>query len=296
MQHATVVSAVGRADLNVGSTANWSDLRLRLISAAVIVPVALCCIWAGGPVFDVMVTLVTVGMVTEVLTLTGTSRGALSLWRYLLVLAWPVVGLAAALRGEWQAAFGVIGVAFIFGPALWAGLATVILGGLSLLWLRHLPVFGLVSVLYVILVVVMSDSGAYLTGRIFGGPKLAPRISPGKTRSGALGGLVFAALAGSVAAYCVSPAGWLGGLIYGGVLSMAAQSGDLAESAAKRRVGVKDSGALIPGHGGLLDRFDALLAVAPVAAILSLASSGKPFWMATPHDWVSALLGGIHVG
>jgi phosphatidate cytidylyltransferase len=104
-----------------------------------------------------------------------------------------------------------------------------------------------------------------MVGRLVGGAKLAPSISPGKTRSGAVGGLVSVVLVGAIAA-------WLGGGAVGSAcliaagLGVVAQAGDLLESAVKRHFGVKDSGDLIPGHGGLLDRLDAVLTAAPVAA------------------------------
>ncbi|GBQ92902.1 phosphatidate cytidylyltransferase [Asaia krungthepensis] len=271
-------------------TANprWSDLRLRLISAAVIVPVAVFCIAMGGVPYRIMLLLVSAGLVWEAMAMAGVSfSGAGRSWRGWLLLSWPVIGLVCAMKGDWRIALGLIPAAALFGLAQWLGVAVASLGGLSLLWLR-LPEHGALAVLFIVAVVIASDSGAYISGRIFGGPKLAPRISPGKTLSGALGGLVFAGLAGLLVAWCGQGAGMLGGLIWGMILGCAAQSGDLAESAAKRRVGIKDSGKLIPGHGGLLDRLDGLLAAAPLAALVSLAVPGQVFWKATPFALWSA--------
>ncbi len=127
-----------------------------------------------------------------------------------------------------------------------------------------------------------SDIGAYVAGRAIGGPRLAPRISPGKTVSGALGGLLAAVLVGIVAALSLAashPAAlWRAGLL-AGLLGVVAQAGDLGESYVKRHFGVKDSGRLIPGHGGLLDRLDALLAVALAASLLALIEGrGVVLW------------------
>lgn len=270
---------------------SWHDLRLRLASAAVIVPVALLAITWGGIVYDVMVIAISVGMVHEGASMLGHSwkvkRGN---WRSAVLLAWPAVALIASLKERWGAGIAVAFLGFIFGAAYWIVLFVSIIGGLALLWLRHLPVFGLSSVLFVILVVIASDSFAYVVGRLVGGPKLAPSISPGKTRSGAVGGLFGAGLAGGCVAAVVAPDTMLGGVIWGIVLGTAGQCGDLIESAAKRRLGVKDSGRLIPGHGGLLDRFDALLAAAPLAALLSMAVVGRPFWSDRPADLVGALM------
>jgi phosphatidate cytidylyltransferase len=128
-------------------------------------------------------------------------------------------------------------------------------------------------VLVLLLIVWATDIAAYLAGRLIGGPKLAPAISPGKTWSGAAGGLAGALVVAVVA----SPGAW--GLAMAAVLSVVSQMGDLMESGIKRHYGVKDSGKLIPGHGGLLDRLDGVLTAAPVAAVLALlAKPGVGFW------------------
>ncbi|GBQ15619.1 phosphatidate cytidylyltransferase [Swaminathania salitolerans] len=273
-----------------GQDARWSDLRLRLLSAAAIVPVALICIVLGGWLYRTMIFLVSIGLVYEATTMAGFRwrRNEIS-WRGVLLLLWPVMALVVALKGEWRVALMLTMTAIAFGAVPWACVAVAGFGGLSLLWLRDLPETGIVSVLFIILVVIASDSGAYLCGRVFGGPKLAPRISPGKTRSGALGGLCAAGAAGLAVAWVFGQGGLTGALAWGGILGFSAQCGDLVESAAKRRAGVKDSGRLIPGHGGLLDRFDGLLAAAPLAALVSLAVPGSVFWKAGPADLVTSL-------
>ena len=126
-----------------------------------------------------------------------------------------------------------------------------------------------------------SDTGAYAAGRAFGGPRLAPRISPAKTWAGALGGMVAAVGASILLGWLMPLAGWvaerpsLALLAAAGALgSVVGQTGDLAESALKRRVGAEDSGRLIPGHGGILDRGDAFAAVA-FALILATVISGE---------------------
>ncbi len=123
-------------------------------------------------------------------------------------------------------------------------------------------------VLFVLVVVWCSDIGAYAIGRLVGGPRLAPAVSPGKTWSGAAGGLFAAVLGGMLVSKMT--AWWAAAAA---VLGVASQLGDLAESALKRHYGVKDSGTLIPGHGGLLDRLDGLMAAAVFIAVYTLAWS-----------------------
>ena len=142
---------------------------------------------------------------------------------------------------------------------------------MALVWLRQPPVSGGANVIVLLLIVWASDIGAYITGRAIGGPHLAPAISPGKTWSGAIGGLAAAASTGLAASLALGggPISWrpAGFAVLIGVIS---QTGDLFESRLKRHFGVKDSGTMIPGHGGLLDRLDAVLTAAPAAALLAL--------------------------
>ena len=152
-----------------------------------------------------------------------------------------------------------------------AGIAAMsLLAGGALLWLRDDPVAGRANVLFLLLVVWAGDIGAYLVGRWIGGPRLAPGISPGKTWSGAVGGLVAASVVGLLAAGLLSDGAAGRAIPLAAVLGIVAQAGDLLESFVKRRLEVKDSGHLIPGHGGLFDRLDGVLAAAPVAALLAL--------------------------
>ena len=127
------------------------------------------------------------------------------------------------------------------------------------------------AIFFLFAVVWCSDIGGYVVGRTVGGPRLAPRVSPGKTWSGAAGGLLFAVIGGGLVS-----GSWNGKeVIAAVVLGMAAQLGDLGESAAKRHYQVKDSGRMLPGHGGLLDRVDGLLAAAIVAGVFLALSLGS---------------------
>jgi phosphatidate cytidylyltransferase len=144
------------------------------------------------------------------------------------------------------------------------GLFYVAIPALSLIWLRE---HGIVPVLMVILSVWMTDCGAYFTGRSIGGPKLAPTISPNKTWSGLMGGVICSALVVGALAYYYQVPYWGAYFGVGAVLAVISQLGDLFESHMKRRAGVKDSGTIIPGHGGVLDRIDGLLTAVPCFAI-----------------------------
>ncbi len=157
-------------------------------------------------------------------------------------------------------------------PFMVFGMVYIGLSCATMIWLRNVSDYGLYNMLTLLFIIWASDVSAYFTGRAIGGPKLAPKISPKKTWAGFWGSSVGAAL---VAAALASPAAlaafgvetiggltWMGYAQMGFVLAMFGQMGDLSISVIKRRYGVKDTGALIPGHGGVLDRIDALLLVA----------------------------------
>jgi phosphatidate cytidylyltransferase len=264
-----------------------------VVSAAILAPLALVCLWVGGTAFQVLIVLASGGLAVEWVQLcrqrvTGISGG-------IVVLGVLAASVCAAL-GYALAGLGVVGgatgLAFAIaargggdfrGPStLWLplGLPYVGLCAIALIWLRANPSAGRSNLLFLLLLVWASDIGAYLAGRLLGGPRLAPSISPGKTWSGAAGGLAAAVAAGLACAFMVQPPDSpLRVICLAAGLGIIAQAGDLAESRIKRHFGVKDSGHLIPGHGGLFDRLDAVLAVAPVAAVLALfAGPGVALW------------------
>lgn len=256
-----------------GAGRRWSDLRKRVLSAALLAPTALLCIWLGADAWTALMAVATAGLACEWVVLCG---------RHPLRppgLAVPVVVLLAgalAVLNQEQLALLALAVGFI---TVWAagrrltlasGIIYVGLAGVCLMWLRGDGAVGRANVLFLVFVVWASDIGAYAAGRVFGGPKLAPAISPSKTWSGAAGGLLAAVIVGMGVAGVAGASAPGRAALVAAVLGVASQTGDLMESAVKRRFGVKDSGRLIPGHGGLLDRLDGLLAAAPVAAGLAL--------------------------
>ncbi|MBS7587962.1 phosphatidate cytidylyltransferase [Ancylobacter defluvii] len=180
----------------------------------------------------------------------------------MLTLALPAGALAAALilRGG-------------LTPRLWALLGVLYAGALafSLTLLRLDLGFGLVAIIWLLAVVWTTDIAAYFCGRLIGGPKLWPRVSPNKTWSGALGGVMFAVGAGMLTVWLAGIESSLLAAPAAFAASACSQAGDLFESSMKRRFGVKDSGHLIPGHGGLMDRLDGLVAAAVLACLIGLA-------------------------
>lgn len=255
----------------------WGDLPTRIASAAVMAPVALGCIWIGDIAFACLVALLAAGMGYEWLQL---CRVPMAPRPVLMAAALPLAVFVAALG---ETGFAVALLALVTGvgwprrrePAdgerlLPCGVPYIGLGAVALIWLRNLPGPGRADVIVLLLVIWATDIGAYGVGRAVGGPRLAPTISPGKTWSGSVGGLLAGMAVGWFAADWLGIAGWQAALA-AGLIGSVGQAGDLLESALKRRFNVKDSGWLIPGHGGLLDRLDAVLTAAPVAALLAFA-------------------------
>lgn len=158
--------------------------------------------------------------------------------------------------------------------AILYGLAAVI----ALLWLRHQPTLGRETVLWIVLCTWATDTGAYVVGRLAGGARLAPSISPGKTWSGLIGGMAWAAVVSAAVGYIFNLGGTASLAVIGAGLAVIGQIGDLLESAAKRSAGLKDSGTLIPGHGGLLDRIDGLIAIVVAVALTRLLIGGEWPW------------------
>jgi phosphatidate cytidylyltransferase len=184
--------------------------------------------------------------------------------RLLAAVTVPLMGMlgVAALAPRPQRAWVAAGV-------LYAGAI-----GLAPIVLRSDVTLGFVAIVLLFAIVWATDIFAYFIGRAVGGPKLAPRFSPKKTWSGAIGGGVAAVVVAIVIAHVAGLNGVLPIATIAVLLSIAAQAGDLLESALKRRFGAKDSSQLIPGHGGLMDRLDGFVAAAVLAALIGLARGG----------------------
>jgi phosphatidate cytidylyltransferase len=238
---------------------SWEDLTARVISGLGLVAAGLLVIWAGGHVLRIAFAGVAAGMVWELvrlltpearksaLAMAGAAGTALLGALYLPpLLALPLL-LAPAMAGiAWVPRHRVLYLTFT---------AVIIVAAFGMVQLRE--VSGMIWLLWLVLVIVATDIAGYFAGRAIGGPKFWPRVSPKKTWAGTVAGWIAAALVGLAFSRSTEAGYGLIGLSV--AVSMASQMGDMAESAMKRRVGAKDSSSLIPGHGGLLDRFDGML-------------------------------------
>lgn len=267
-------------------------LRQRILTAAVLAPLAIAAVLLLPLVpFAVLMGLVALAAAWEWAALAGLDSrqgraGGVALIAVSLVLLWMFPGV-------WEAALFVM-VAFWVGVAgmilTWPraldmvrsapfalGMSVPALAGawLAMVALKSQPDGGWIIV-WALALVAIADSGAYFAGRRFGRRRLAPKVSPGKTWEGLVGGAAAGIVWGLGAALWLPGGAWLW-LVACIVGIIAAVFGDLFESALKRARGVKDSGALLPGHGGVLDRLDASLAALPVVAVVVLAALERPF-------------------
>ena len=259
------------------------DIVVRALSALIIAPLAVYVVYLGSPYMDVVVTLLGAGMAWEWARLCG--NGELKLPGYAMISAVGAALAAGAMReytiAGWIVAVGAMAAVVLAvrdreGTPFWyaVGVLYTAVPCLGIIWLRADPAEGFKVVLWLLCVVWATDTGAYAAGGMIGGPKMAPSISPNKTWAGLAGGMISAGLVGGVTAWIVGTVGigFLAGVSV--VLAVLAQAGDLLESRLKRRFGVKDSSNLIPGHGGLLDRLDGVLAAALTVAVAVRLTGG----------------------
>ncbi len=250
------------------------DFLPRLGSALVLAPIALFAAYAGGWLFTGFLALAAVLVLWEWVVMTDArpKRPVLVLSGLSLAAAAGLTQAQGALAGLGALALGAAALALVAERRVWAlaGLAYAAAAVVPAVALRQDPAAGGVALFWLFAVVWGTDIAAFFCGRLIGGPKLWPRVSPNKTWSGAIGGTVVGTAAGllAVAAFGVPATPAL--LAVGVLASIASQGGDLYESAMKRHFGCKDSSALIPGHGGLMDRLDGFVAAALVALLVGL--------------------------
>ena len=285
------IAASGDTAPPADKAGSGSALRSRVLSALILAPLVLAGIVVGFPFFDILVAAAAIAMAAE--------------WRRLCVgrmldpvggvmIAGVVAGIGAVVLG-----YAPVAVLLVLCAAAIAGIVSALLGedsrvflgcglgaalvggcGISLVWLRLLEPGGLPIIVWLVLAIWLTDICAFFSGRAVGGPKLAPTISPNKTWAGLIGGVAAAAV------WSVAWGSWqqvesLAALaLIGAGTAVLAQLGDLGVSMVKRRFGAKDSGSLIPGHGGLLDRMDGFIGAAPpVALAIAINGFGGAPWL-----------------
>lgn len=242
---------------------SWTDLGPRVISALILVAIIATGLYFGGYIWaalaavvfgityrewEQMVTLkplAPLGMVLIGLLAIGTI--AFPAFGPLAMVAAAALAIAAALTGDRPVIPWRVGGIVYFALVIVAVLA-----------MRGTEPAGIVLGWYLGIVIASNDTGAYFVGRVVGGAKLAPMISPAKTVSGAVGGWLIGTITGTIYWVLFTPSPWWLGLIFSAVLGLAGQVGDLTESAIKRVFRIKDSGDIIPGHGGFMDRLDSV--------------------------------------
>jgi phosphatidate cytidylyltransferase len=281
-------------------------MRQRALSSIGVVVVGIVPALLGSPIFSIVIALIAIGALYELYRAyqrvgarPSTWTGSLAIICLFIIAGTdaPFRALTGAMVGytlialaqhlykkditgallDW--AFSLSGVMYIGVTMMHFVLIRRIQGPVDMDWVERADALigdggaalGLAWLLFVLLTTWMTDVFAYLVGRQWGRQKLIPHISPGKTREGALAGLIGGTITGALAAYVFGvpvPFGIM--LLMGGIVAAGAMVGDLCESLIKREVGIKDMGAIIPGHGGLLDRVDALLVTVPLTFYTAL--------------------------
>ncbi len=260
----------------------FSNLQLRIVSSIGLAAIVLALTWYGGVAFRLLSALIALAILYEWSQMAMKQGGGALTVAAFTMLGVAMLAMLAGYSAEIVILILIVGVALVlaFGKATGQGGETALslfyagASGLSLAFLRGADASGLIAILFLFAVVWATDILAYFVGRAIGGAKLAPSISPGKTWSGAFGG----AAGGVLGGIGVALAAGLGNLalltLVALLLSIVSQIGDLFESGVKRRHGAKDSGRIIPGHGGVMDRVDGLVAAAFALYVIGAATGG----------------------
>lgn len=258
------------ADPLVPPPAKSNELRTRIIVGVILITAAVLAEYFGGLFLWLLVVLMALGIMSEWARLTGRQDNRL--------LSMYALSVPLAIMSPWAAGPSFLALGLIMGAAMFVavfdrsiklavGVLYAGLPALAIIYLRDID-NGILIVFWTLALVWATDIGAYFSGRAIGGPKLAPQFSPNKTWAGLIGGVMLTAIVSFVLH------------IYWGLpfklvllsvpLAVLAQMGDLFESWLKRKAGAKDSGTIFPGHGGVMDRLDGLIPVAPVVAAIML--------------------------
>ncbi|MFZ1108219.1 MAG: phosphatidate cytidylyltransferase [Rhodomicrobium sp.] len=259
-----------------------SELATRINSALVLAGLTLALTYAGTQTFAALILFATSLMSWEwgrvvrgvgVDWIFALQTAAIVAAGFLTLMKWPELAVALIIAATWLA-FRMHKAAKLPRDPWWSAAGVYYAGfpAIALIAIRQDPEYGFYAILYLFLVVWSADTGAFFVGRLIGGPKLAPKISPNKTWSGFIGGALAACLAGALFAVWLGQTSILALAALSAAFAVIAQGGDLGESFIKRCFGVKDSSGLIPGHGGVLDRLDGLVFAAIGAGLIAAAA------------------------
>lgn len=261
-----------------------SELLQRILSASIMMPVAITVIWIGSWYFAALVSLISVFLLFEWLRICEyKSKGG----KLIILLTIATVPILIMLNQEYLSIIFLVAGTFLslvtnkdFGIKTRllraAGIPYIGITCITLIWLRNDYQMGVATIYWLVLIIVATDTAGYIVGRLMGGPKLVVKISPNKTWAGFVGGVVTAGGVGLIAAKFSEQPNLIILIIMSASLGVVAQMGDLFASALKRKFSVKNSSNLIPGHGGVLDRFDGFLAATPILALLTWLLEGSP--------------------
>jgi phosphatidate cytidylyltransferase len=267
-------TALSAAPRNVAGLS--ANLKMRIVSGAVLAAIAFALTWAGTWPFALLVAVIALFVSWEWGRIVRGTSADLAFYVHatglLLAICLAAAGYAA-LGVAVLATAAIILIPLVFGHGARLSALGVFYSGVpsvALIWLRSSEPYGLAAVLVIFAIVWSSDTAAYAFGRMIGGARLWPSISPNKTWAGLVGALGAGTAAGGIASLFIADAPLVRLAVVGLALSLVAQGGDLAESALKRLFGIKDASDLIPGHGGFMDRMDSIVAVATASALLAL--------------------------
>lgn len=253
------------------------NMAIRLMMSFILIPVVLGVVYMGGIVMTISLLLLAFALSREwVRMMIKPQMQMLNILFYVILFG----GFAFSFfERSWLTSLYMIALPILFysvirmrqiaSPMLVTfGLFYIFLPIYGAIWVRNMTEDGFLHIVFLLSVVIATDSGAYFSGKFFKGPKLAPKISPNKTISGAIGGIVFACLMAYLMILITGYQPPFPFVMLVVLIAISSQIGDLFESHMKRRSGVKDSGTLIPGHGGALDRIDGYLFALPVFALI----------------------------
>jgi phosphatidate cytidylyltransferase len=273
------VTATGPSGEAPPRSVSWADLGPRVLSSIVLIAIISTGLYFGGYVWAVLAAIV--------FAITYREWEQMVTLRPIAPLGWLLGGLLA-LASVAYPTFGPVGTLAVAGVAVvlsFFGDRPVIVwrvGGIiffaivliAVQELRGTVPAGIIAGWYLGIVIASNDTGAYFVGRFIGGAKLAPMISPAKTVSGAVGGWLIGTLTGTIYWMIFTPSPWWLGLVFSAVIGIVGQVGDLLESAIKRLFRIKDSGDIIPGHGGFMDRLDSVTFGLILLVLIGLAHGG----------------------